>query len=108
VTGSADWTEPAPAPVGHAGRTPLRIVHARLSGELTADAWICARRTPRYHPDAVTLSTIASVDHLLDRIRPLPSRPFGDLEADVRQSMARIEASPFASGETYGSDSSAA
>jgi hypothetical protein len=56
----------------------------------------------------MTLSTIASVDHLLDRIRPLPSRPFGDLEADVRQSMARIEASPFASGETYGSDSSAA
>ena len=39
-----------------------------LPGEFTADTWTSARRTPRYYPDAVTLSATASVEHFLDRI----------------------------------------
>ncbi len=39
-----------------------------LPCEFTADAWTSARRTPRYYPDAVTLSATASVEHILDRI----------------------------------------
>jgi hypothetical protein len=39
-----------------------------LPGEFTADAWTSARRTPRYHPDAVTLSATVPVEHVLDRI----------------------------------------
>ncbi len=39
-----------------------------LPGEFTADAWTSARRTPRYYPDAVTLSATAPVEHVLDRI----------------------------------------
>lgn len=34
----------------------------------TPDAWVNTRRTPRYYPDAVTLSATASVERIVDRI----------------------------------------
>jgi hypothetical protein len=39
-----------------------------LPCEFAADAWTSARRTPRYYPDAVSLSATASAEHVLDRI----------------------------------------
>ncbi|TMC02590.1 MAG: hypothetical protein E6J41_29710 [Chloroflexi bacterium] len=39
-----------------------------LRGEFGEDAWTCARRTPRYYPDAVTLSPDASAERVLSRI----------------------------------------
>lgn len=39
-----------------------------LPGAFDVDAWTNAHRTPRYYPDAVTLTTTASAEQVLDRI----------------------------------------